>query len=862
MKHIRIIGASEHNLRHVSCTIPRNAITVVTGVSGSGKSSLAFDTIYAEGQRRYIESMSAFARQFLDKLPRPNVEFIEGLSPAISIEQKTISRNPRSTVGTVTEIYDYLRVLFATIGVPHDPHTGRPLRQQTTEEITDQILKTVPAGSKFLVLSPVVRGRKGDYGWLFEQLLKQGFVRARVDGRVVDFSGGGLRLARQKQHTIEVVIDRLAAGEGVRARLQAAVETAVEKSRGFVVVAAIGGGGASAAGDRAAEGAGAQWPDLMFSTKLASPDSDFTIGELAPRLFSFNSPYGACRRCNGLGYLIAEGAGTDEFDLDDSSFSEANRCPACRGYRLNDRALSVKVGGRHIGELGELGVRELREWLEGLVLTDREAQIAEQLLGEITSRLDFMIEVGADYLTLNRPSVTLAGGEAQRIRLAAQIGSRLTGVLYVLDEPSIGLHARDHHRLLGLLEKLRDQGNTIIVVEHDEATIRRADWVLDLGPGAGREGGLIVAAGPPAAIAADPASLTGRYLSGAAAIPLPPGRRRPRGWLTIEGACQHNLKNVTARFPLGCLTCVTGVSGSGKSSLAIDTLYAALARRLHRSPLTPGPHRAIRGAEQIDRVIEVDQAPIGRTPRSNPATYTKLFDLIRNWFARLPESLARGYQPSRFSFNVKGGRCEDCQGAGMIRVEMSFLPDVYVQCETCRGRRYNPETLEVTYNGRSIADVLEMSVAEALELFRAVPALRQRLQTLADVGLGYIQLGQAATTLSGGEAQRIKLSRELGKRATGRTLFVLDEPTTGLHLDDVRQLLSVLHRLADDGNTVVVIEHHLDVIKCADWVIDLGPEGGLQGGWIVAEGPPEQIAAVPASHTGRFLAAAIPSDRT
>ena len=932
---IVIRGAAEHNLKRIDLTIPRNKLVVITGVSGSGKSSLAFDTLYAEGQRRYVESLSAYARQFLEMMEKPDVESIEGLSPAISIEQKTTSRNPRSTVGTVTEIYDYLRLLFARIGAPHCPNCGKPIRSQTVQQIVDAVA-ALPEGSKIQVLAPIVRGRKGTYKKEMREAARKGFVRARIDGTIRDLADE-IDLDKQKKHTIEIVVDRLVIKPDLKGRLTDSVETALDAAEGLVVV--------DVDGKR----------DLLFSRNLACADCGISIGDLAPRMFSFNSPYGACPECDGLGVrktfdrdkilrdpsvslrdgaiawgdgnayqvlesslyrafrvspattyarlpaafrkVLWEGSGDREFTYrwegKRSTYewkrtwegilpslerkyreteSESRReeleklmsvhpCPACHGARLKPETLAVKVDGKTIAQHTALSVARAARLYEGLALAEKDAQIAAPILKEIRERLGFLENVRLGYLTLDRGAATLSGGEGQRIRLATQIGSRLTGVLYILDEPSIGLHQRDNRKLLSTLIRMRDLGNTVIVVEHDEETILEADHVVDLGPGAGELGGEVVAQGLPAEIAAHPRSLTGAFLSGRESIPVPKTRRRGSNKaITIHGATEHNLKDLTVAFPLGRFTCVTGVSGSGKSTLVNEILHKALARKLHGAEDLPGAHANIAGVDQIDKVIDIDQSPIGRTPRSNPATYVGLFGPIRDLFALVPESRARGYQPGRFSFNVKGGRCEACEGDGVIRIEMHFLPDVYVTCDVCRGRRYNRETLEILYKGKSIADVLEMTVHQALAFYEAVPAVRDKLQTLQDVGLGYIRLGQAATTLSGGEAQRIKLAKELSKRATGRTLYLLDEPTTGLHFDDVRKLLGVLERLVDAGNTVIVIEHNLDVIKTADWVIDLGPEGGDAGGKVVAEGTPEQVSRVRGSHTGAFLARALTGD--
>jgi excinuclease ABC subunit A len=941
-----IHGAREHNLRNVTLELPRDRLIVFTGLSGSGKSSLAFDTIYAEGQRRYVESLSSYARQFLGQMEKPDVDFIEGLSPAISIDQKSTSRNPRSTVGTITEIYDYLRVLYARVGHPHCPKCGRPIGRQTPEQIVDQVLE-LPEGTKFQVLAPIVRGRKGEYGKLLDDLAKRGFPRARIDGELRDLSEP-IRLPRNYKHTIEVVVDRLVAKPDIRRRVADSVETALELAEGIAAIAVQTHEGAEEV--------------QTFSQKLACTFDGISFDELAPRNFSFNSPYGACTTCDGLGtrlevdpellvpdpdLSLAEGAiavwssgrleywdrvleavadahrfsvdtpwkrlgkkakevllyGSDEeiyvryknrygrqrsyyttFEGVVSNIerrhvetdSEAQRekleqfmreipCRACKGARLRPESLAVTVGDRNIAELTELSIRDTLAFTETVDLSERELMIAERLLKEIRSRLGFLVDVGLDYLTLARPSATLAGGEAQRIRLATQIGSALVGVLYVLDEPSIGLHQRDNRRLIDTLIRLRDLGNTLIVVEHDEATIQAADHIVDIGPGAGEHGGEIVYEGDLKGLLEDERSLTGMFLSGRREIPIPEVRRRPgERRLKLQGAKEHNLRGIDLDLPLGLFVCITGVSGSGKSTLVQDVLLRALMQRIYRSRVLPGRHRKLLGWEQVDKVIDIDQSPIGRTPRSNPATYTGMFDHIRKLFAQVPEARVRGYQPGRFSFNVRGGRCDNCAGDGQIKIEMHFLPDVYVTCEVCKGHRYNRETLEVRYKHRSIADVLEMSVDEALGFFQNIPVIARHLQTLSDVGLGYIKLGQPAPTLSGGEAQRIKLSSELHKRATGNTLYVLDEPTTGLHFEDIRKLLAVLQRLVSTGNTVLVIEHNLDVIKTADWIVDLGPEGGDGGGTIVAAGSPEDIALDPGSHTGQFLAevlGTLPVDR-
>ncbi|MCK4176774.1 excinuclease ABC subunit UvrA [Aciditerrimonas ferrireducens] len=934
-----IRGAREHNLRDVSLELPRDRLIVFTGLSGSGKSSLAFDTIYAEGQRRYVESLSAYARQFLGQMDKPDVDFIEGLSPAISIDQKTASRNPRSTVGTVTEIYDYLRLLYARVGTMHCPSCGRPVARQTPQQIVDRVLG-LPEGTRFLVLAPVVRGRKGEYVALLDELATKGFARVRVDGQTVELAERAeLRLGRYEQHTIEVVVDRLVRRDGIRQRLTESMETALALAGGVAEVAVLGDDGDEEL--------------LTFSEHLACPACGLSFEEPAPRTFSFNSPYGACPACDGLGTQfevdpdlvvpdpsksLAEGAlvpwvggrsrwfdrlieavaEASGFSLDTpweklraqdrrvllygtgqrlvalryrnrfgrqrehavpfegivpwlrrrhaEATSEAVRewaegfmrqvaCSACGGARLKPEALAVSVGGRSIFELCSLSIAETAQVLADLSLSEREHRIADRVLKEIQARLRFLLDVGLDYLTLARATATLSGGEAQRIRLASQIGSGLVGVLYVLDEPSIGLHQRDNRKLLDTLLRLRDLGNTVIVVEHDEETIRAADHVVDIGPGAGEHGGQVVYSGPVAGLLEEPASLTGQYLAGRRRIPVPERRRPGSGQaLVVRGAAEHNLADIDVAFPLGCLVAVTGVSGSGKSTLVNDILLQALLGTVMRAKTTPGRHRRIEGVELVDKVVAIDQSPIGRTPRSNPATYTGLFDHVRRLFAQAPEAKVRGYQPGRFSFNVKGGRCEACAGDGTVRIEMHFLPDVYVPCEVCGGTRYNRETLEVTFKGKNIADVLAMSCEEAREFFAYQPAIRRHLDTLVDVGLGYVRLGQPATTLSGGEAQRVKLAAELSRRPTGHTLYVLDEPTTGLHFEDVRRLLEVLDRLVDQGNTVVVIEHNLDVVKSADYLVDLGPEGGSRGGRVVATGTPEEVARTPGSATGAVLA--------
>ncbi len=914
---ISVRGARQHNLKNLDVEIPRNTLTVITGLSGSGKSSLAFDTIYAEGQRRYVETLSAYARQFLDQMERPDVDAIDGLSPSISIEQKTTSRSPRSTVGTITEIYDYLRLLFASIGVPHCPNCGRAISRQSADQIVQRVMALTPE-DRVMVLAPIVRGRKGEFKKEMETLLKHGYSRARVDGELVNLDDD-LKLDKRRNHTIEVVIDRLLVKPGIEHRLEMSVGLAMKLAGGLVQVAVVGG------------------EEQLYSERLACPDCGISVPQLEPRSFSFNSTYGACPECHGLGSrydfdpakvitdwskpLLEGGLGpgsasqnlihmlqitANAYGIDlstpfekfpekiqdlllngesgrggksgfhgifgylkqnlEESTSEgyrdwllehmsASECPVCHGKRLRPESLAVKVNGMSISDFTALPVTRSLEVAQKVKLEGREALIAGRVMHEIVERLQFLNEVGLGYISLDRPAGTLSGGEGQRIRLATQIGSKLRGVLYVLDEPSIGLHHRDNGRLLTALENLRDLGNTVLVVEHDEETIRRADYVIDLGPGAGRHGGNLVAHGTPADIMREPNSLTGAYISGKAQIEMRPERRHTNGSaLTILGAKQNNLKNLDITFPLGVMTVVTGVSGSGKSTLVNDILYRALAQKLYRSREKAGEHKAISGAENIDKVIRIDQSPIGRTPRSNPATYTGVFTQIRDFYAMLPESRERGYKAGRFSFNVSGGRCEACQGEGQRRIEMNFLPDVYVQCEVCGGRRYNHETLAVKYNGYSIADLLEMPVSDALPILENIPQVRQKLQTLVDVGLGYIHLGQSAVTLSGGEAQRIKLARELSKRQTGKTLYLLDEPTTGLHFDDVKKLLDVLHRLTDLGNSIIIIEHNLDVIRNADWIVDLGPEGGEEGGRIVAQGTPEQVARVKKSYTGQALA--------
>ncbi len=819
MDRIEVRGARVHNLRGVDVDIPRDQLVVITGVSGSGKSSLAFDTIYAEGQRRYVESLSVYARQFLERMDKPDVDSIDGLSPAIAIEQRATSRNPRSTVGTVTELYDYLRLLFARVGHVHCYKCGERIEAQTAQQMVDAALAQ-PAGTRFSVVAPVVRSQRGAHKKVLEQLQRDGYTRLEIDGARVDSGEGVATLDAGNKHDIDVYVDRLVNKPGIRGRLADSVELAAGLAGGRVDIVPV------------------EAARLRFSERFACIDDDVSFPPVEPRLFSFNSPHGACPTCGGTA------------ELDDG----ARPCADCGGTRLRKEARFVRVGGKSIPEVTAMALDEAHAFIGALELEPREQAIAGRVLREIGERLGFLVGVGVHYLTLERSAATLSGGEAQRIRLATQIGSSLAGVLYILDEPSMGLHARDNDRLLTALRRLRDLGNTVIVVEHDEATIRAADYVVDMGPGAGVAGGLLVAQGTPAEIAANADSVTGRYLSGADAIPVPRRRDSTSKHITVAGASQNNLAKVTVGFPVGRLTCVTGVSGSGKSTLVVDTLQRGMAARLGAEVAGVGVHDSIEGAHHVDRVIAIDQTPIGRTPRSNPATYTGVFQLVRDLFARLPDSRTRGYKPGRYSFNVKGGRCEACLGDGIVRVEMHFLPDVFVLCDACGGKRYNRETLEVRYKGRNIAEVLEMTVAEALEFLSQVPKLRVRLETLRDVGLGYLQLGQSATTLSGGEAQRLKLSRELAKRSGGRTLYVLDEPTTGLHFADISRLLHILQLLVDEGNTVVVIEHNLDVIKVADHVIDLGPEGGAGGGHIIAEGTPEQIANVAASHTGRFLA--------
>jgi excinuclease ABC subunit A len=826
LKEIRVKKASQHNLKNIDVQLPRNKLIVITGPSGSGKSSLAFDTLFAEGQRRYLECLSAYARQYIEQLEKPEVESIEGLSPSISIDQRTISSNPRSTVGTVTEIYDFMRLLYARVGIPHCPRCGRVVSSQTPQQIINRILES-SAAEKVKIFSPVIRGRKGEYQRLFERLFKKGFVRARVDGMIRELDER-IQLERMKKHTIEVLIDEILISDSTRKRLEEAVEKALEMSEGDLLVLR---------------------PDnteTFYSLSLLCPYCGINLPELEPRSFSFNSPYGACAECHGLGYRTAldewgEAVLTDE------------RCPACEGSRLKKESLWVKVGARNIYEITDFSIDQLLDFLSGLKFPASRRRIALPILKEILSRLRVMDELGMSYLQLNRTTASLSGGEARRVRLAAQVGARLRGVMYVLDEPTIGLHQRDNKRLISLLRNIRDTGNSIIVVEHDEQTIRSADHILDLGPGAGESGGFKVAEGALRTILRAKDSLTSQYLRRERMVPLPSRRRSPGGWLTITKAAEHNLKEIDVRLPLSVLTVITGVSGSGKSTLVYDILYKSLLNKFYRAKQKPGKHEKITGIENINKVVSVDQKPIGRTPRSNPATYTGLFTALRQVFALTQEARIRGYSPSRFSFNLKGGRCEECQGAGAKKIEMHFLPDVFVTCDRCGGKRYNRETLAVRFRGKNIAEYLGMTVDEAYEYLKAHPVLKRKLGVLKRVGLGYLRLGQPAPTLSGGEAQRIKLTKELSRKNTGMTLYLLDEPTTGLHFDDVRKLLEVLGELADLGNTVVVIEHNLDVIKFADYIIDLGPEGGERGGWIVAQGTPEELSRVTKSHTGQFL---------
>lgn len=837
---IVIKGAREHNLKNIDVTIPREKITVITGPSGSGKSSLAIDTIYAEGQRRYVESLSAYARQFLEQLQKPDVDSIEGLSPSIAINQKTVTRSPRSTLGTITEIYDYMRVLYTRIGKPLCYNCGGPISAQDIRIIIDSVM-SMPPGTRLQILAPIVRDRKGEYKKELAEMRTEGFVRARIDGSMIDLTED-ISLKKQKRHTIEIVIDRLIIKHGIEMKMRSAIDLAL-KYADTVVINLV-----------------KEQKDIPFSKVMACLKCGMSFPEINPRLFSFNSGYGACTQCRGLGmagiehiaedYGVALGGNGAEgpFSLEGFKY-----CKSCGGMRLRKEALSVKIQGINIGEFSRLNVEEALFFVSNLSLTERERAIAFRVLKEVKDRLSFLIKVGLGYLTLDRMSLTLSGGEAQRIRLATQIGSSLTGVLYVLDEPSIGLHPKDCGRLLDSLSSIRDAGNTVIVVEHDEETIRWADHVIDTGPGAGARGGWVVAAGTPTEIEAKENSITGRYLKGELSIPLPAGRRRASDFIEIEGAAEFNLKQIDVSIPLRTLTCITGVSGSGKSTLAVEILYKALMKNIHSSAAMPGRHRAIRGIEKIDNVVSVDQSPLGRTPRSNPATYTGVFAPIRELYAQVPESRVRGYTSSRFTFNVSGGRCEKCRGGGLLRVAMHFLPDAFIQCDTCKGRRYNRETLYIKYRDKDISEVLRMTISEALEFFGSIPVIRQKLEVLEDVGLGYLQLGQPAPTLSGGEAQRLRLSKELSKRSTGNTLYILDEPTTGLHFVDIQRLLDVLNGLVGKGNTVIVIEHNLDVIKSADHIIDLGPEGGERGGRLVASGTPEEVSLNPDSYTGRFL---------
>ncbi|MCB7305234.1 excinuclease ABC subunit UvrA [Bariatricus massiliensis] len=933
-QYIKIRGANEHNLKNLDVNIPRNELVVLTGLSGSGKSSLAFDTIYAEGQRRYMESLSSYARQFLGQMEKPDVESIEGLSPAISIDQKSTNRNPRSTVGTVTEIYDYFRLLYARIGIPHCPKCGKEIKKQTVDQMVDHVME-LPEGTKIQVLAPVVRGRKGTHAKLFERAKRSGYVRVRVDGNMYELTEE-ITLDKNIKHNIEIIVDRLVVKQGIEKRLTDSIESVLALSEGLLVIDVIGG------------------EPMNFSQSFSCPDCGISIDEIEPRSFSFNNPFGACPECFGLGYKmefdedlmipdksmsINEGAiavtgwqsctdkssfthailealceeykfsldtpfenypkkihdvliygtngkevkvhyagqrgvgiydvafegliknverryretGSETMKAEYESFMRITPCRECGGQRLKKAALAVTVGDKNIFEVTSMSIETLKTFMDGLELTKTQLLIGGQILKEITARIQFLIDVGLDYLTLARATASLSGGEAQRIRLATQIGSGLVGVAYILDEPSIGLHQRDNDKLLGTLKHLRDLGNTLIVVEHDEDTMLAADHVIDIGPGAGEHGGRLVAQGTAEEIMKVKDSITGAYLSGAIKIPVPKERAVPSGWIKVVGAAENNLKNIDVKFPLGVMTCVTGVSGSGKSSLVNEILYKKMARKLNRARVIPGKHKAVEGLEQLDKVIDIDQSPIGRTPRSNPATYTGVFDLIRDLFAATADAKAKGYKKGRFSFNVKGGRCEACSGDGILKIEMHFLPDVYVPCEVCGGKRYNRETLEVKYKGKSIYDVLDMTVEEALHFFENVPSIRRKMETLYDVGLSYIKLGQPSTTLSGGEAQRIKLATELSKRSTGKTVYILDEPTTGLHFADVHKLTEILHRLSADGNTVIVIEHNLDVIKTADYIIDIGPEGGDRGGTIVATGTPEEIAANPKSYTGKYI---------
>ncbi len=825
LNNIVIKGARVHNLKNLNVKIPRDSLVVITGPSGSGKSSLAFDTIYAEGQRRYVESLSAYARQFLDQLQKPDVDSIEGLSPSIAIEQKTTAKNMRSTVGTITEIYDYLRVAYTRIGKLSCYQCNSPVAAQGAQQIIE-IINTLPPKTRIQVLSPIVAGRKGEYKKELYEIRKKGFIRARINGEMVDITKE-IKLNKHKRHNIEIVVDRLIIKSGVDKHISKAITLATGLSD-VVVINVID-----------------EKKDLFLSTKLACQKCGINYPEISPRFFSFNSPFGACSSCKGLGYR--------DMSEDDGDIENLKVCPDCGGFRLRREALAVKINGMNIGRLSGKSIKEVIAFLEALKLTKTEKVIASKILKEARERLFFLDKVGLGYLALNRPAVTLSSGEAQRIRLATQIGSSLTGVLYVFDEPSIGLHPRDHSKLLESLCRLKEMGNTVIVVEHDEDTMKKADHIIDMGPKAGINGGYIVSEGSLKYISGDKKSLTGAYLRGDLSIPVPQKRRKPEGFITIKGAQEFNLKNINVKIPLGVFTCVTGVSGSGKSTLVLEILYKSLARKIYSSHSIPGRHKSIEGIEKIDKVIDIDQSPLGRTPRSNPATYTGVFTFVRTLFSQLPDSRVRGYRPSRFSFNVPGGRCEACKGDGLVKVSMHFLPDLYVPCDTCRGARYNKETLDIKYKGKNISDILSMTVTQALEFFRPVPALKRKLSTLERVGLGYIQLGQSATTLSGGEAQRVKLSRELSKKATGKTLYILDEPTTGLHFIDIQKLLEVLNGLVDAGNSVLVIEHNLDIIKSADYIIDLGPEGGDEGGKLVASGTPEEVALNKKSHTGMFL---------
>ncbi len=829
---ITIKGAREHNLKNIDLTIPREAITVITGPSGSGKSSLAIDTIYAEGQRRYVESLSAYARQFIEQLQKPDVDFIVGLSPSISIDQKTVIRSPRSTVGTITEIYDYMRVLYTRIGKPYCYNCGSKISKQESQDIIHSVM-SLPIGSKLQVLSPLVRDRKGEYRKELQEMRREGFIRARIDGTMMDLTKD-ITLKKHKRHTIEIVIDRLIIKPGIERQIKGAIETALAYSD-TVVINLI-----------------ERQRDILFSKTAVCLKCGISYPDITPMFFSFNSRQGACPRCNGIGFENLE-TGTKQLKGNTIGDNEQRYCKLCGGLRLRKEALSIKIQEINIAEFTKMSVKDALSFIHNLTLTEREQTIALRVFKEVKDRLHFLEKVGLDYLTLERSSLTLSGGEAQRIRLATQIGSSLTGVLYILDEPSIGMHPRDCKKLLESLSSIRDAGNTIIIVEHDEETIRSADHVVDMGPGAGLQGGWVVAEGKPEEIERNEKSITGKYLDGAMSVDVPFTRRKPRDLIQIVGAQEFNLKDITVNIPLGTFMCVTGVSGSGKSTLVLEILYKALCKKLYRSPVRPGQHKKIIGMEKIDRVISVDQSLLGRTPRSNPATYTGVFSFIRDLFAHISDSRIRGFTSSRFSFNLTGGRCESCRGDGLIKVEMHFLPDVYIPCDACKGKRYNKETLEITYKGKNIAEVLEMTVSEALQFFSAIPSIRKKLEVLEEVGLGYLQLGQPASTLSGGEAQRIRLSRELGKKATGNTLYILDEPTTGLHFVDIQQLLHVVNDLVDPGNTVIVIEHNLDVIKSADYIIDLGPEGGEAGGAVIAEGTPEEVSMNPYSYTGKFL---------